>query len=127
MSSSGMAISGEGDGTWMVVVDRAGNAGVAGQVRQPERQVGDAGTEVRWSECTREGEPEEAGTLSREWVGQAGQARQAEEGGRSGCSSQTLTAGDSHLCPMVQSILKKRIEINYVFSSLGQAHHPVFV
>ena len=55
---------------------------------------GDAGTEVRRSERAREGEPEEAGTLSQEWVGQAGQARQVEEGGRSGCSSQTLTAGD---------------------------------
>jgi len=72
MSSSGMAISGEGDGTWMVVVDRAGNAGVAGRVRQLEQQVGDAGTEVRQSECAREGEPEEARTLSQEWVGQAG-------------------------------------------------------
>ena len=67
-----MAISGEGDGTQMVVVDWAGNAGVAGQVRQPEWQVGDAGTEVRQSERAREGEPEEAGTLSQEWVGRAG-------------------------------------------------------
>ena len=104
-SSSGAAISGEGDGTRTVVVDQAGNAGVAGRVRQPEQQVGDAGTEVRWSECTREGEPEEARTLSREWVGQA---RRAEEGGRLGCSSRMLTAGDFAPVPNGSEYIKEK-------------------
>jgi len=83
-------------------------AGVAGQVRQPEWQVGDAGTEVRQSKCAREGEPEEAGTLSWEWVGQAGQARQAEEGGGLGCSSWTLTAGDFAPVPNGSEYIKEK-------------------